>query len=71
MKNFDKLNKVTQKAALTASAPVSSTKPKSLRAVPVAYIERHKKLKSSGKTSLDFSAFIIEALREKLEKEES
>lgn len=35
--------------------------------MPILYFEAHNTLKESGKTGLDFSRYIIEALREKLE----
>lgn len=47
----------------------SKARSKNLRAVPETYFEAHAKLKASNKTSLDFSAYILEALREKLEND--
>lgn len=47
----------------------SRTKAKNLRAIPVSYFDAHAQLKNSNKTSLDFSSYILEALREKLEKD--
>ena len=46
--------------------PTEGFKAKSLRSVPVAFFEAHEKLRSEGKTSLDMSSYIVEALREKL-----
>jgi hypothetical protein len=45
------------------------TKAKNLKAIPLSYFEAHAELKSSSKTSLDFSSYIIEAIREKLERD--
>lgn len=47
----------------------SKARSKNLRAVPETYFEAHAQLKASNKTSLDFSAYILEALREKLEND--
>ncbi|EBS3321026.1 TPA: molecular chaperone GroEL [Salmonella enterica] len=45
------------------------TKAKNLKAIPVTYFEAHDELKATCKTSLDFSSYIIEAIREKLERD--
>jgi hypothetical protein len=50
---------------------VDGVKQKLIHRMPVAYEERFKALKQDGKTSLLFSAFILEAIREKLERDES
>ncbi|ECV7329428.1 molecular chaperone GroEL, partial [Escherichia coli] len=34
-----------------------------------SYFEAHAELKATSKTSLDFSSYIIEAIREKLERD--
>lgn len=70
------LTALTAGAALkeAAAAPVMSkpvTKSKLISALPVALEERYAKLRADGKTSLLFSAYMIEALREKLERDES
>lgn len=49
--------------------PAKTTK--TLKAVPVDFVERHGKLKESGKTALNFSNYTYEALREKLMRDES
>ncbi|WP_412497260.1 hypothetical protein [Vibrio fluvialis] len=68
--DWEKLSKVGNDAALKESGDSgNTTKPKSLRAVPAAYFTKHAELKKEGKTSLDFSAYIIEAVREKLERD--
>ncbi|AOF17116.1 TPA: molecular chaperone GroEL [Yersinia enterocolitica] len=46
-----------------------ATRPKTLRAIPETYFDAHEKLRSDNKTSLDFTAYILEALREKLESD--
>ena len=48
----------------TASEP--AFKAKHLKSIPAQYFEDHKQLKAAGKTSLNFSDYIVEALREKL-----
>lgn len=53
----------------TKPAVKSKARSKNLRAVPESYFEAHAQLKASNKTSLDFSAYILEALREKLESD--
>lgn len=53
----------------TRPAVKSKARSKNLRAVPETYFEAHAQLKASNKTSLDFSAYILEALREKLEND--
>lgn len=45
------------------------TKAKNLKAIPLSYFEAHAELKLLSKTSLDFSSYIIEAIREKLERD--
>lgn len=45
------------------------TKAKNLKAIPVSYFDAHAELKATSKTSLDFSSYIIEAIREKLERD--
>ena len=53
----------------TKPAVRSKSRSKNLRAVPETYFEAHAQLKALNKTSLDFSAYILEALREKLEND--
>jgi hypothetical protein len=48
----------------------AKTKDKLLRAMPVSFEERHKALKEAGATSLVYGHYIVEALREKLERDE-
>lgn len=42
---------------------------KTLKSVPESYFEAHAKLRATNRTYLDFSNYIMEALREKLEKD--
>ncbi|ECB6312628.1 chaperonin [Salmonella enterica subsp. enterica serovar Benue] len=44
-------------------------KTKTLKAIPLAFFDAHQKLRNENKTGLDFSNYIIEAIREKLEKD--
>ncbi|GEK08905.1 hypothetical protein [Pseudoalteromonas peptidolytica] len=48
----------------------SSTKSKLINKLPTALEERYEALKAQGKTTLNFSHYIVEALREKLDREE-
>ncbi|MCR9998711.1 hypothetical protein NB620_00330 [Vibrio alginolyticus] len=71
---FDKLESTESNAALKEqskkeTAVVSTTKPKHLNAMPVVFFEAHKKGKNGGVTSLDFSQYIYEAVREKLQRD--
>lgn len=70
-KSWDALSKVGEGAALTETKCSQSieTKAKHLKNIPMSYFNDYKKLKATGKSSLDFSAYIIEALREKLERD--
>lgn len=52
------------------ATPAAATKSKLLTGLPVAFEERHKALKAGGVTSLLLNPYIIEALREKLERDE-
>jgi hypothetical protein len=70
MTNWDKLDGVGKSAPLTENIQNKPrTRAKNLKSVPAAYFEKHANLKESGKTSLDFSSYILEALREKLERD--
>ncbi|MFZ3491347.1 hypothetical protein [Vibrio harveyi] len=71
---FDKLETTESSAALKEqpkkeNVAVVIVKPKLLNAMPVAFFDAHKKAKSGGVTSLDFSQYIYEAVREKLQKD--
>ena len=52
------------------ATPAAATKSKLLTGLPVAFEERHKALKAAGVTSLLLNPYIIEALRDKLERDE-
>lgn len=72
MSKFDKLNNVGKSAALAeqnTKAGANEYKSKLLGRVPLAAEQKHSELKAQGKTSLTFSAYIIEALIEKLERD--
>lgn len=47
----------------------NKSRSKNLRAVPETYFEAHASLKAANKTSLDFSSYILEAIRAKLESD--
>jgi hypothetical protein len=42
---------------------------KKLNNVPESYFLRHKNLKDTGQTTLNFEAYIMEAIREKLQRD--
>lgn len=42
---------------------------KTLKAIPASYFDAHRTLRDNNKTILDFSNYIMEALREKLERD--
>ncbi|EPW7384759.1 TPA: hypothetical protein ACMD15_003419 [Vibrio cholerae] len=65
---WDALGKVGSDAPLKETTD-NKTKPKHLKAVPATYFKKHEELKTNGRTSLDFTSYIIEALREKLERD--
>lgn len=55
----------------TATADRSvAVRSKLLRTIPADFFDRHEALRGAGVTTLDFSAFIVEAIREKLEATE-
>ncbi|EBR8158513.1 molecular chaperone GroEL [Salmonella enterica subsp. enterica serovar Newport] len=59
-----------EKTTLVSERPEQAkTKAKNLKAIPLSYFEAHAELKATSKTSLDFSSYIIEAIREKLERD--
>ena len=54
---------------VSARPQTARTKAKNLKAIPLSYFDAHAELKATSKTSLDFSSYIIEAIREKLERD--
>ncbi|MCO4902664.1 molecular chaperone GroEL [Escherichia coli] len=84
LKNLVDSARLQTSSAVTATAPsqpnegaeevsgrpvTTRTKAKNLKAIPLSYFEAHAELKATSKTSLDFSSYIIEAIREKLERD--
>lgn len=61
------------KLQVSDSSPAPETKrltrTKTLKSVPASYFEAHSQLRSQNRTYLDFSSYIMEALREKLERD--
>lgn len=53
----------------SSPAPKRLTRTKTLKSVPASYFEAHGQLRSQNRTYLDFSSYIMEALREKLERD--
>ncbi|MBU4685532.1 chaperonin [Cedecea davisae] len=63
-------------AMLKVNTPAPADEPdkrevrtKTLKAIPASYFDLHKELRKSNKTALDFSSYIMEALREKFERD--
>ncbi|UIN02625.1 chaperonin [Yersinia ruckeri] len=52
-----------------AAATTRAVRTKTLKAIPETFFAAHKKLRDTNKTNLDFSNYIMEALREKLERD--
>ena len=69
---FDDLEGLDEVAAVREQAKTATTQTKSklLNKFPVALENRHKKLKENGTTTLNLSQYILEAVREKLERDE-
>ena len=69
--DFEALEKAGNNAALTEqpTAQEVTMKSKTIKTIPSNYFTAHDKLKSSGKTGLLLTAYMIEALREKLERD--
>lgn len=69
--NFEALEQAGNDAALTEkqSGEVVTMKSKTIKTIPSNYFTAHENLKSSGKTGLLLTAYMIEALREKLERD--
>lgn len=70
------LNKLLHGASSGASLKETTAIPnerqfrqKKLNNVPISYFEIHKSLKASGLTTLNFEAYIMEAIREKFQKD--
>ncbi|EGI72883.1 hypothetical protein PH505_bb00310 [Pseudoalteromonas distincta] len=74
MSKFDKLNNVGKGAALSEQASEPSTKPatkpKHINNLPVKAEQRFNALKAAGKVSGNLSAYMVQALLEKLEQDE-
>lgn len=52
------------------TAPIKrEVRTKTLKAIPATYFAAHQELRKSNKTVLDFSSYIMEALREKFERD--
>ncbi|BCL74210.1 hypothetical protein GA069_14955 [Vibrio parahaemolyticus] len=71
------LNKLINGAASGASLKETKTmattdrqvRQKKLNNVPASYFDIHKELKASGFTTLNFEAYIMEAIREKFQRD--
>lgn len=58
-----------QVAEQQPQATTRAVRTKTLKAIPETFFAAHKKLRDTNKTNLDFSNYIMEALREKLERD--
>ncbi|WP_261653654.1 chaperonin [Erwinia mallotivora] len=58
-----------QVAEQQPAATTRAVRTKTLKAIPETFFAAHKKLRDTNKTNLDFSNYIMEALREKLERD--
>ncbi len=74
MSKFDKINNVGKGAALSEKTSEintkPATKPKHINNLPIKAEERFNALKAAGKVSGNLSAYMVQALIEKLEKDE-
>lgn len=74
MNKFDKINNVGKGAALSEKTSEintkPATKPKHINNLPIKAEERFNALKAAGKVSGNLSAYMVQALIEKLEKDE-
>jgi len=74
MNKFDKINNVGKGAALSEKTSdintKPATKPKHINNLPIKAEERFNALKAAGKVSGNLSAYMVQALIEKLEKDE-
>lgn len=68
--DMSKLRGAGSSATLIEREAASTTKKSKVISFPVTFEERHKALKAVGATSLLYSQYIVEALREKLERDE-
>lgn len=69
-------NEQIGEAMLKVNTPVAADTPakrevrtKTLKAIPANYFDAHQALRDSNRTVLDFSSYIMEALREKFERD--
>lgn len=68
--DWDAMEEAGNNAALSENDDQAVTlKTKTIKTIPSNYFEAHKTLKKSGKTGLLLTAYMIEALREKLERD--
>lgn len=73
--NLDQLIKGASVGASLTESKVNNeqaqktVRQKKLNSVPIRYFEIHKRLKDNGQTTLNFEAYIMEAIREKFQKD--
>ena len=69
--DFDALEKAGMNAGLSEKPSDEAVfmRTKTIKTIPSNYFTAHETLKSSGKTGLLLTAYMIEALREKLERD--
>lgn len=68
--NWDSFEDMGKDAALSENnTPEITLRTKTIKTIPSTYFDGHKNLKKSGKTGLLFTGYILEAIREKLERD--
>jgi hypothetical protein len=68
--DWDNIGEVGKGAALSETDQGEITyRTKTIKTIPSNYFESHEKLKKGGKTGLLFTAYILEAIKEKLERD--
>jgi len=69
---WDDLENAGKDAALSEnhqSEEAVQVRSKTIKTIPANYFTAHEQLKKDGKTGLLFTAYILEAIREKLERD--
>jgi hypothetical protein len=68
--NWDSMEEAGKDAALSENDGGNITyRTKTIKTIPSNYFDSHDALKKSGKTGLLFSAYILEAIKEKLKRD--
>ncbi|ELR64624.1 hypothetical protein C942_02317 [Photobacterium marinum] len=62
-------NAASGSKVVNTTKPQSAYKAKTIQRIPVTYFDAHKELRENGKTSQLFTGYILEAIKEKLERD--